>query len=152
MARIDRHVRINAPRDIVWGVLTTSDAWDSWGDFTHSARVADGEGHPDGIGSVREVWTAGLVPTREEVVAFDEDAGHYEYVMTAGPPVKDYRGEVRLTDDGEGTQVHWISTFNPPLPIPGAGFVLSRVLGVILSRLTGGLKRQAEQVAAAARP
>ncbi|CAN5175782.1 hypothetical protein BH23ACT9_BH23ACT9_35230 [soil metagenome] len=92
--------------------------------------MAEGEGHPDGVGSVREVWTAGLVPTRERVVTFDPDRGDYEYVMTAGPPLRDYRGRVRLTEDGEGTAVHWTATFRPPLQLPGADLLAHvRVLG-----------------------
>lgn len=145
MAQLDLHARISAPRAIVWEVLTDSDRWAEWADFTHSVRVSPGEEDLDGVGSVREVWTAGLIPTRERVEVFDPDRGRYEYTMLSGPPLKDCRATVTLADDGDGTTVGWTASFRPVLPLPGADAVNAAVFRVILSRLLVALRRESER-------
>ena len=145
MATITRTARIAAPRDVVWDTLTASADWADWTDLSSSVRERDGEGHPDGVGAVRQIWAGGVAKDREEVVTFDADAGIYEYVLLSGLPIKDYRGRAELVADGDHTVVTWTSQGKPPLPIPGADRVNGVAMGLVIGRLLSGLEAEAER-------
>jgi hypothetical protein len=42
--------------------------------------------------------------------------------MLAGLPLRDYQARVGLTEDGDGTEIHWHVEFDPKLPGTGALF------------------------------
>lgn len=145
MADLTVTARSAAPRDVVWDVLVDSEGWAGWADFSDSVRTAEGRGHPDGVGAVREVWVGGVSRTRERVEVFDPEGGLYEYSLVGGPPLKDYRGRVRLADDGGGTRIEWRATFRPPLPLPGADLATGTAFRLVLGRITRDLAREAER-------
>ena len=151
MGRVSTIVHARAEKQAVWDVLTDSDRWAEWGDFTDSVRVEGGDGHPDGVGSVREVWTAALLPARERVETFDPEAGVYEYSMLSGLPLRDYLGRVELTAaDGGGTTIAWTVTWRTPLPLPLLDAATTQLLRVVIGRLAGALAARAATVAPAA--
>ena len=145
MADITLTASTSAPPAVVWEVLTRSADWADWADFSNSIRERDGVDHPDGVGSIRKVWVAGLIPTREEVVTFDPDAGRYGYTLLSGPPVKDYQAAVSIDADGSGTRLTWNSTFRPALPLPGADHLSGLGFKLILGRLLKALTAEAER-------
>ena len=149
MARIELTARADAPRDVVWEVLTASDDWADWaGEITHSVRVSEGEGHPDGVGAVRELWAAGVLPLRERVEAFDPDSGRYGYSLFAVPPVKDYLADVHLTGDGDATTIRWAVEVRSILPVPGASQLLAAGVKLVIGRLLSALVTESERRAA----
>lgn len=147
MATVTRTARSSAPRDIVWEVLSRSADWADWSDVSASVREADGEGHPDGVGSIRQAWAAGLVKLREKVVTFEPETGTYEYVLLSGLPLKDYKSTVTLSDDGKGTKISWTSSAKPglPLPLPGADQVNGVAMGLVIGRLVKALAAEADR-------
>lgn len=149
-ALIQVSAHADAPPEVVWDVLTRSADWADWSDFSDSVRERDGVGHPDGVGSVRAGWVAGLVAAREEVVTFDPDEWRYAYVAVSGVPLRDYRGTVTLAADGAGTRITWEATGRSLLPIPGADLLNAALLRLVLGRQAGLLARAAERQTAAA--
>ena len=54
---------------------------------------------------------------REEIVVF-EPPERMEYTLLSGMPLRDYRAEVTLSPDGDGTEIDWRSEFDA---LPGVG-------------------------------
>jgi len=49
---------------------------------------------------------------REEIVAY-EPPTHLAYTIVRGQPVRNYRADVTLTGDSDGTSISWTGTFDP---------------------------------------
>lgn len=136
-------VHAAAPPEKVWEVLTHSDEWSRWTDFSTTVRETLGTGHPDGVGSVRAMWLGGVLKAQEEVLTFDPDAGVYEYKLLKGlPNIRDHRGRVELSADGDGTQIAWQYANKPTLPIPGLDAANGAFMNTIITRLASGLAKE----------
>jgi hypothetical protein len=123
---IDVRTRSPAGRDAVWRVLADGARWSEWGPWRESTLEREGEPPPDGVGAVRRLlaerrFLGRPVLNREEVTVFDVPA-EFGYTMLSGLPLRDYQARVRLSDDGEGTAIHWHVEFDPKLPGTGALF------------------------------
>lgn len=151
MASVTVTARAAATADVVWEVLTDSSGWADWSDFSDSVREREGLDDPDGVGSIRQAWTAGVMPAREEVVTFERDKGLYEYVILSGVPVRDYRGTVRLAEHNGTTTIDWTASFRPLLPVPLAGTALEMVFRLVLGRTVRQLAGEAERRVAVGR-
>jgi hypothetical protein len=143
MADVSASARSAAPPQVVWDVLVDHDGWAGWTDVSDSVRIADGDGHPDGVGSVREVWFLSAIPLRETVVTFDPEGYEYAYAMDRVAVAKDYVGRVQLDADGDGTRIRWSVTARPLLPLPGADQLNAGILRLVCGRLASGLAREA---------
>ena len=58
----------------------------------------------------------------------------------SGIPIRDYRAEVTLTPDGEGTAIRWQSQFRAK--IPGTGRLARRRLEQFIEETAEGLARE----------
>jgi len=98
-------------------------------------RVRDGEGEPNGVGSVRRM---GSWPLRlEETVTAIEPARSIEYRITRGAgPVRNHRGRLDFASVGTGSRVVWTIDYDS-LPIVGG--VVKKVLTRALERGLGKL-------------
>lgn len=72
---------------------------------------------------------------REEIVV-SEPPTHHAYTTLSGNPVRNYRADVSLSADGDGTLIQWSGTFEPL--VPGTG----RALEVFYRRLIGSFARR----------
>jgi uncharacterized protein YndB with AHSA1/START domain len=89
-------------------------------------RLRDGgDGHRNGVGSMRQLKVGPLPPFEETVTEFvpNELIG---YEITKGSPLKDHRGEMRFTPEGEGTHLHYEIAFSSKLP--GVDFLIAQAL------------------------
>jgi hypothetical protein len=80
---------------------------------------------------------------RERVVALTSDR-QLSYAYLRGilrPYIRDYLAVVDLDDDGDGTSIHWHSTFSPRFP--GSGWLPQRSLTGFLQRCADGLAQAA---------
>jgi hypothetical protein len=84
------------------------------------------------------------VVSREEVLEFDPPR-HLAYTLLSGLPVRDYRADVELTPDGDGTLIAWRSGFEPKYP--GTGTLLALFMRAVL---TDTARRLAAHAASAA--
>jgi uncharacterized protein YndB with AHSA1/START domain len=89
-------------------------------------RLRDGEdGNRNGVGSMRQLKVGPLPPFEETVTEFvpNELIG---YKITKGSPLKDHRGEMRFTPEGEGTHLHYEISFSSK--IPGVDLIVAQGL------------------------
>ena len=135
MQKIDVSARSSASPERVWALLADVRSWHRWAPFDDST-VEDGEG----LGELRRFRT-GRRTTRERVTGFDPPR-RLEYELVSGLPIRDYRAEVTLMPDGDGTAIRWHSRFRPMLP--GTGPLVRRALGRFIERAAEGLAREAE--------
>jgi hypothetical protein len=78
--------------------------------------------------------------TGGKIVAY-EPPTHLAYTIVRGQPVRNYRAEVTLTLDRDGTLISWTGTFDPL--IPGTGMLLTAFFGRIITRFANGLANYA---------
>jgi uncharacterized protein YndB with AHSA1/START domain len=114
---IEVFARSAAPPEAVWRLLVDATAWSKWSRIPHAAREHEGTPAPDGVGSIRRLGV-GRFGSREEVVAF-EPPRHFAYVLMSGLPVQEYRADVELSPDGDGTLIAWRGRFVPTWPAAG---------------------------------
>ena len=98
-------------------------------------RIRDGEGDPNGVGSVRRM---GMGPIKlEETVTAVEPQRSIEYRITRGAgPVRNHRGRLEFASVGTGSRVTWTIDYDS-LPLVGTAVkaMLSRALKRGLGKL-----------------
>jgi hypothetical protein len=137
----------SAPVDTVWPLIGQARRWADWSFLTRSVLVRDGSPGPDGVGAVRRFTRYGI-GSREEVLAWDPP-NHLAYRILSGFPVRNYRADVTLTSEGDGTRIGWAGTFDPKWP--GSGPVLDVVLPAMMQRFADALARYSDGLADGAR-
>lgn len=137
----DVTVRAAAPPAVVFAVLADGPGWTRWTALRHASYECEGDPAPHGVGAVR-IFGAGFGPTsREQVVVFEPDT-HFAYRALSGPlPMRDYRADVHLSSDGDGTAIHWVGSFRSSMP--GMGWFIARMV----RGFAAGLVRESERVA-----
>ncbi len=128
--------------DILWPLVGEADRWKEWSFLTRSGLERHGQPVPNGVGALRRFTSFG-VGSREEVVSW-EPPNHLGYVIVQGFPVRNYRADVVLTPDGDGTRVTWSASFDTK--IPWTGRLMSEILHLIVSRFVTGLVRYADNL------
>ena len=89
-------------------------------------RLRDGtDGHRNGVGSVRELKVGPTPPFEETVTEFVPNE-LIAYEITKGSPLKNHRGEMRFTVEGEGTHLHYEISFR--LKLPGVDLIVAQGL------------------------
>jgi uncharacterized protein YndB with AHSA1/START domain len=131
--------RSAAPPDVVWRLLVDATAWKLWSRVSPAEREREGVPAPDGVGSIRRLGP-GRFASREEVVVFDPPH-HFAYVLLSGLPVREYRADVQLSADGDGTLIAWRGRFVAKWP--GTGAALELFLRLMLTGFARGLARYA---------
>ncbi len=99
--------------------------------MTRTSLLRPGQPDPDGVGALRRFSVGPVGGSREEVVAW-EPPHHLGYIALRGLPVRHYRADVDLHEDGGGTVVTWRGSFDEI--VPGTG----PALRVLLARMTRG--------------
>jgi Polyketide cyclase / dehydrase and lipid transport len=132
--RFSSSARSGAPPEVVWPLVGEVARWTQWSWMTRAELVHDGTPCPDAVGAVRSMGV-GPVGSREEVVVWDPPH-HLGYVLRRGVPVRNYRADVYLVEDGAGTTATWEGLFDEL--IPGTG----PIMRAMLSRITGGFARR----------
>lgn len=131
-----------APVDRVFAVLADAPGWREWAKpfVRRSMWEQEGSPPPGGVGAIRKLGAAGVF-SREQILEYDPPR-HLAYTLLSGQPgMKNYRADVRLVPDGDGTTIRWSGTFDAA--VPGAGPVLQLWLRWIIGRFARGLARHA---------
>ena len=117
-----------APAEVIWPLIGEAARWKEWSWMTSTTLLREGDPPPDGVGALRR-FAFGPGGSKEEVVAWDPPR-HLGYVATKGLPVRHYRADVDLRDDGTGTVVTWRCSVEPLVPGTGAAlrFALARMV------------------------
>lgn len=141
--RVSATARTTLPIGVerAWAELAHHEGMASWGPGV-KVTVDDARAEaPGGVGAVRRIAAAGPAPAIvEEITAFE--APHVlGYRGLAGVPFRDYRGEVRLTEQGTGTAVEWTLSAQARVP------VVEQALLRLISRTLLGLYARAARKA-----
>ena len=140
MQTIYATARSDASPQTVWGLLADVDTWPRWAAFDSAELERPGKPDPQGVDAIRR-FKRGRYTTRERVTAF-EPPRRFGYELLAGIPIRDYRAEVTLEPDVDGTLITWRSSFRGKFPIPGS--LVRRGLQTFIADTVEGLARAAE--------
>ncbi|UCE87219.1 MAG: SRPBCC family protein [Deltaproteobacteria bacterium] len=140
MNRVEVEASYRVPPAVVWSRIADHEGLADWLPLREAVRRRRGFPDPNGVGAVRTLRGGGLV-VEEEITDFKPEE-RLEYALLAGAPLREARGEVVLTRDGESTRVRWVVRFRPALP--GTGWVVSALLARILERGLDRLRRLLE--------
>jgi uncharacterized protein YndB with AHSA1/START domain len=89
-------------------------------------RLKNGtDGHRNGVGSAREL-KVGPAPPFEETVTEFVPSELIAYEITKGSPLKGHHGEMRFTEEGGKTHLHYEISFASK--IPGVDFIVAQGL------------------------
>jgi uncharacterized protein YndB with AHSA1/START domain len=142
MKRLEFGKVIDAPIESVWAAITDHEGMSEWSPMKRVVVDPKGAPDPNGLGAIRHMKGAG--PTIVEEVVEWSPPNEYAYRLRAGAPIRDHKGVVQLTREGNTTRVRWIIEFRPK--IPGTGFIivgiLRRAVGGMLSQLKKKLETQ----------
>jgi len=123
---------VDAPRDRVWPLLGEAERWRDWSFLTRATLLRHGAPERDGVGALRR-FAVGRLGSTEEVVAF-EPPRHLGYVAVKGLPVRSYRADVTLEEQGSGTEVTWAGSLEPL--VPGTGALVAAYVRAAVRRFT----------------
>ena len=135
MPKIEHTVRIKAPVEKVWAVISDHTGYPQWTDLKSAKLQRRGTPDPNGVGAVR-VFEAGGRHLVEEVTAFDAPT-YFAYKLTDGVPgLEHHAGVVTLKRGVEETIVQYTIDFDAKL---GMGMLLKLVFNRAIGRMLGGL-------------
>jgi uncharacterized protein YndB with AHSA1/START domain len=144
---IEHEQTAKAPPETVFAFLADGSTWPNWSPIGSFELVQKGAGEPEGVGAVR-VFRTGRVQSRERVVKATPNET-FSYELISGLAVRDYRAVIRLLPAGDGTSIHWRSTFRGK--IPGTAWIYRRQLGKFIGLTVNGLAAAAESATLAGR-
>jgi uncharacterized protein YndB with AHSA1/START domain len=135
------NTRSDAPPERVFALLADRLAWPTWAGplIRWAGWEREGTPAPGGVGAIGQLGTRRF-HSREEIVAYDPPR-LIAYTILSGQPVRDYRADIRLDPDGDGTSIKWSATFRPLIPGTGA------LLQVYLRAIIGGVAKRAAAAA-----
>ena len=133
---------VAVPVDTVWAVLTDHEGMSNWGPGVQAQVTKSGVPDRNGLGAVREIKPPAPMPAIvEEIIEFE--APHkFAYRALAGVPLRNYRGDVELSADGDGTRIRYSISGDHRLPLVGKAATRAIAFGLI-SALMRAAKRSA---------
>jgi uncharacterized protein YndB with AHSA1/START domain len=138
---IDVKATTRASPETVYALLRDGATWPEWSPLGSYELEESGENQSEGVGAVR-MFRTGWIRSREQIVEL-VPGRRLSYVLLSGLPIRNYRADVDLEPTGDGTLIHWHSSFDPK--IPGTGWLYRRQLGRFIERLVNGLAERAQK-------
>jgi uncharacterized protein YndB with AHSA1/START domain len=134
--------RSAAPPARVFALLADATTWPRWaGPFIATAVwETEGEPPPGGAGAIRKVGRWPLFG-REQIIVVDPPT-HLGYTLLSGQPVRNYRADIYLAPDGDGTHITWGGQFDPL--IPGTGGLVAAWFRRLIGGFADRVARYAE--------
>ncbi|HEX5401725.1 MAG TPA: SRPBCC family protein [Pseudonocardiaceae bacterium] len=133
--KIDVRVRADASPAALYALLRDGASWPVWSPIGSFELRRHGADEPEGLGAIR-VFRTGRVVSVERIAELVPDR-RFSYELEHGLPIKNYRADVDLDTDGDGTVIHWHSTFDGKAP--GIGLFYQFFLGIFIKRCARGL-------------
>lgn len=125
----------STPPEVIFARLVDGAQWPTFSPLESFELEKPGDDEPEGVGAIR-VFHTGPISSREQIVERVQDR-RLAYVLLSGLPIKDYRAQVDLVPAGEGTTLHWRSSFTPKYP--GTGWIFRIMVSRTIRPLVAGL-------------
>ena len=104
-------------------------------------RVKDSQDtDKNGLGSIRLIKSFSVPPFEETIVAFEPNK-FIAYEISKGSPIKNHRGELHFSGEGESSKLIYTISFEPKVNFPIWGILLK---GLIEKPIRKGLITYAE--------
>jgi Polyketide cyclase / dehydrase and lipid transport len=132
---IDIQVHTRAKANAVYALLRDGASWPRWTSIDSFELERAGEPEPEGVGAIR-VFHRGKVAGRDQVAELVLDR-RFSYLHLSGLPVRDYRADVDLEPEAEGTRIRWCISFTPK--VPGTGWLWRWAIGQFITQSARGL-------------
>jgi hypothetical protein len=143
--RIEHRAVTSADPSTVYALLRESATWTEWGPFESvSLETPAPGGDPEGVGAVR-MLRSGRVTGHDTIAELVPDR-RFSYTHESSLPVRDYRGDVDLTPVDGGTEIRWVTQFEPKFP--GTGRLVRRGLDGFIATVTDALAAHASALSA----
>ena len=133
--RIEHTATTTADPATVYALLRDGATWPVWGPLDSFELERPGEDEAEGLGAVR-IFRSGRVTGRDTIAELVQDR-RFSYTHVSNLPMKNHRADVDLTPAGDGTEIRWVSAFDPKFP--GTGALLRRGLDGFVAKLADGL-------------
>jgi len=140
--RIEHRAVTSADPATVYALLRQGATWPDWGPIDSVELEKPAAGDPEGVGAVR-VLRSGRVTGRDTIAELVPDR-RFSYTHASSLPVRNYRGDVDLTPVDGGTEIRWVSAFDPKYP--GTGRLVRRGLDGFIAKLVNGLAEHATAI------
>ena len=127
-----------AAPEAVWELVANANRYQQWGPWTASGYQDLAGQAADAAGVIR--WMRYGRTTTVEKVLEAEPARRLVYTVVKGIPVRNYRAEVTLRPEGEGTRIRWSASWDRTLP----GRIVHRKLRTMYPDIVGRLIAAAE--------
>ena len=141
--QIDVRVHTTADAATLYALLADGTSWPAWAPMRSFELERAGETGGESVGAVRVFrsrWRSPRSSTRERIVEL-VPGRRFSYVLLSGLPLRDYRADVDLAPEGDGTSIHWHSTFD--VERPGTGWLYRRTLQRFIRACATGLAEHA---------
>jgi uncharacterized protein YndB with AHSA1/START domain len=109
---------IPASPEAVFDLLTDHANYKRFRGVSGSELLREGDPTPNGVGAVRRIRST---PFRfdEEVTAYERPTRFEYLIVDLNVPFEHHGGTIRLSADGDRTQVDWRSSYTVPTPLVG---------------------------------
>ncbi len=138
--QVSNDIRVDAPIDTIWNVITDVAAYPEWTDGVEETEVLSttDEGYP------LQAWFRVDAKVSEVTYTIEYTYEDYDvrWHLVEGETLSQLDGAYELRDDGDGTHVTYRLTVDVDLPVPG--FMKKRAARTILEQGLNGLKARAE--------
>jgi uncharacterized protein YndB with AHSA1/START domain len=137
----------HASPEAVWALISDVARYPEWGPWSAAGYQRPGDDSPRGPGAIQWLRSAqrsyGRHVTSVERILVAEEGHRLAYTVVGGIPVRNYRADVTLTPDGDGTHIRWEASWDPTL----AGRIVLRGLRKFYPEMMAGLAAAAEKTA-----
>lgn len=141
MQTIDVTIRIRAPIERVWELISDHESYTFFKNVSEAKLLKEGTLEKNGLGAVRKVRVLGVTFV-EDIVAFDPPKCLEYRVKKCTLPIRHEIGCMTLANRGEGTDIHWVTRFETPIPLVGR--ILAPILRGIFSKEFRSCLKQAK--------
>ena len=118
METIDVNIHIDAPIEQVWELFADYEGYTDIKEVSSAKLLQEGRDERAGVGAVREARLQGIKFV-EDIVIF-EPPNCLEYrVKKCTMPIRHEIGRMEFTPSNDGTDLHWTSRFEFPVPLVG---------------------------------
>ena len=106
----------HATPEALWALVSDASRYPEWGPWSAGGYRRPGDASPRGPGAVQWLRSSrrayGRHVTTIERIIVAEEGRHLAYNVIGGLPVRNYRADLTLTPEGDGTRVRWAASWD----------------------------------------